>query len=388
MKFFTYIIRNARRNPVRSLLTIATTALTLFLMMILTSFFAVNDEVAVSSRNFNRLFVLNSQGFAGMVPIVRVREVTEMPGIVAASPMDWYGGKYNEEKMPFAQFGVDADSYFNVYDELTVPPDQLKAFKENKDGCAIGRKLADERKIKVGDPLPLKGDIYPVDLNLTVRAIYDGPKNRDLRMALFHWDYFDEAMKQSTSAKAAGNAGCIVVRCKTGDRVATACREIDTKYLNTDSPTRSQTEEAFARFFVEMLGDLKGMVRWIGIAVGLSLILVGANALAMAMRERTTEVAVLKAIGFNRQLVLFLVLAEAMLVAGLGGLFGAVGSKVLFDTFDLSRFAGGIVPFFYIPWITAALGLVASLLIGFVSGIVPAYIASRLSVVTGLRKVV
>ena len=388
LRFFTYIIRNARRNPVRSFLTIATTALTLFLMMILTSFFAVNDEVSSSSRIFNRLFVLNSQGFAGKVPIVRVREVSELPGVVAASPMSWFGGKYNDETMPFAQFGVDADTYFDVYKELTVPAGQLKAFKENKDGCAIGRKMAEERKIKVGDPMPLKGDLYPVDLKLTVRAIYDGPKNRDLRMCLFHWDYLDEAMKKSSSATRTGNAGCIVARCETGDRVATVCREIDTKYLNSDAPTRSQNEEAFSKFFVEMMGDLKGMVRWIGIAVGLSLVLVGANALAMAMRERTTEVAVLKAIGFNRQLVLFLVLAEAMLVAGLGGLLGAVGSKLLFDSFDLSRFAAGMLPFFYIPWLTAAIGLVASLLIGFVSGIVPAYMASRLSVINGLRKVV
>jgi len=387
MKFLTYILRNARRNPVRSVLTIATTALTLFLMMILTSFFAVNDEVATSSGVHNRIFVLNSQGFAGRLPIVRVREISELPGVVAASPLSWFGGKYNEEKMPFAQFGVDADTYFTVEEELTVPADQLKAFKENKDAAAIGRKLADERKIKLGDPLPLGRDLYPVDLKLTVRAIYDGPANSDLRMCLFHWSYLDDTLKQYSST-AGGNAGCIMVRCKSGDRVPTLCREIDTAYLNTDNPTRSQTEEAFTKFFVEMLGDLKGMVRWIGMAVGLSLILVGANALAMAMRERTTEVAVLKAIGFNRQLVLFLVLAEAMIVAGLGGLIGAIGSKLLFDYVDLSQFAAGLLPFFYIPWLTAVVGLVASLLIGFVSGIVPAYMASRLSVINGLRKVV
>ena len=387
MKFFTYIMRNARRNPVRSVLTILTTALTLFLMMILTSFFAVNDEVSSGSRIFNRIFVLNSQGFAGKVPIVRAREISELPGIVAASPLSWFGGKYNEEKMPFAQFGVDADTYFTVMEELKLPADQLKAFKENKDGAVIGKKLADERKIKLGDPLPLTRDLYPVDLKLTVRGIYEGPKNSDQRMCLFHWGYLDDAMKQYAAASS-GNAGCIVARCKTGDRVAAACREIDTAYLNTDNPTRSQSEEAFSKFFVEMMGDLKGMVRWIGIAVGLSLILVGANALAMTMRERTTEVAVLKAIGFNRQLVLFLVLAEAMVVAGLGGLVGAVGSKLLFDFIDLSKFAGGILPFFYIPWLTAVVGLVASLLIGFISGIVPAFMASRLSVINGLRKVV
>lgn len=388
MKYLTYILRNARRNPVRSLLTIASTAITLFLMMFLFSFFAVNDEVATSSRVFNRIFVLNSQGFAGTVPIVRVREISEMSDVVAASPMNWFGGKYNEEVMPFAQFGVDANTFFTVYNELEVPPDQLKAFQENLDGCVIGRKMADERHIKVGDPLPLKGTLFPIDLNLTVRGIYDGPKSRDMRMCLFHWDYWDEQMKTSTMVRAAGNAGAVVARCKTGNRVATLCKEIDSKYLNTESPTRSQSEEAFTKIFVEMLGDLRGMVRWISIAVGMSLVLVGANALAMAMRERTTEVAVLKAIGFTRGLVLFLVLAEAMLITGIGGLVGSLGAKLLFDSVDLSRFTGGILPFFFIPWSIALVGLGLSLLIGFVSGIIPAALAARLSVINGLRKVV
>jgi putative ABC transport system permease protein len=140
--------------------------------------------------------------------------------------------------------------------------------------------------------------------------------------------------------------------------------------------------------FGEMMGDLKGMISWIGVAVLFSLFCVAGNAMAMALRERTSEVAVLKAIGFGRQLVLFLVLAEAMVVAGVGGLLGTIGTKVLFDYVDLARFSGGFLPFFYVPWTTAAVGLSVSLLIGFFSGIVPAWNASRISVVTGLRKVV
>lgn len=388
MKFLTYVLRNARRNPVRSILTIASTSLSLFLMMILVSFFTINDEVATSTRVYNRVITLNSQGFAGMLPIVRVREIRAMDGVLAVTPFSWFGGKYNNQTMPFAQFGVDPATFFTIYSEFETPEEQIQGFLGDPAGCAIGRKLAEDYNLAVGDPLPLQADLYPIDLNLTVRAIYSGPRNSDQRMCLFNWEYFDELMKKSTQGKGSGNAGAIVTRVKTSDLMTPISKKIDDAFLNTDNPTRTQTEEAFSKFFVEMLGDLKGMVRWIGLAVLASLVLVGANALAMALRERTTEVAVLKAIGFNRQLILFLVLAEAMIVAGIGGLLGTFGCKLLFDTVDLSKFTAGLLPFFYIPWMTAILGLVVSLLLGFVSGFVPALRAARLSVIDGLRKVV
>ena len=388
MKFLTYVLRNARRNPVRSLLTIASTALSLFVVMILFSFFQISDEVASSTRVYNRLLTLNAQGFAGRLPIVRVKEIAAMDGVIAATPFSWFGGKYNGQTMPFAQFGVDPETFFTIYDELVVPPDQLKALQADKAGCAIGRKMAEERKIKLGDPLPLQGDIYPVDLKLVVRAIYDGPSNRDLRMCVFNWEYLHEALKNSAQSAGAGNAGAIVVKCRSGDLMTPLCKRIDESYVNSDNATRTQTEEAFSKFFMEMMGDLKGMVRWITTAVGFSLLLVSANALAMALRERTTEVAVLKAIGFDRNLVMWLVLAEAMIVAGIGGVVGTVGSKLLFDSFDLSKFTAGFLPFFYVPWSTALVGLVISLALGFASGIFPAVSSSRLSVINGLRKVV
>jgi len=387
MKYLTYVLRNARRNPVRSVLTVASMAISLFLMMILVSFFTINDEVAASSRVYNRVITLSSQGFAGKVPVARVAEIAAMDGVVATTPFSWYGGKYNEETMPFAQFGVDPATFLTVYNEFTMPPEQLKAWQDDKAGCIIGSKLAEDRKIKVGDPLPLKGDIYPFDLQLVVRGIYEGPSNRDRRMCLFQWQYLDDGLKQ-LSDKGSGNAGCIVIRCKGGDALATFCRKVDTQYLNSDTPTRTQTEEAFSKMFVEMLGDLKGMMRNIGLAVCLSLVLVSGNAMAMALRERTTEVAVLKAIGFGRQLVLFLVLAEAMIVSGIGGLIGTIGCKLFFDVVDLSKYAGGFLPLFFVPWTTALMGLAVSLLIGFASGLIPAARAAQLSVIDGLRKVV
>ncbi len=400
MKYFTYILRNARRNPVRSLLTIASTAICLSLMMILMSFFAISDEANASTKIFNRIACLNANGFAGMLPIARVSEIAQLDGVLAVTPFNWIGAKYHDEIMPFAQFGIDPDTVFKVMTELTVPPGELKALQENKDGCAIGRKLAEDKKLKVGDKLPLKGDAYPVDLDLTVRCIYDGPSNRDLRMCLVRWDYFDESLKkvvfrsssstaiQPASARTSGNAGMIFIKCKTGDDMAPLCKTIDDRYRNSEFPCRTQTEEAFGKMFEEMLGDLKGMIRIIGLAVVFSLLCVAGNSMAMSMRERTSEVAVLKAIGFNRGLVLFMVLAEAVLVAGLGGAIGSLGSKAFCDFVDLSKFTGGFLPFYYVPWNIALYGLAVSLFIGLASGLYPAVRAANLSVIDGLRRVI
>ena len=196
MKYLTYIFRNARRNPMRSLLTIASTAICLCLMMILLSFFAISDEANSSTRIYNRIACLNANGFAGMLPIARVSDVAQLDGVLSVTPFNWVGGKYKDRPMPFAQFAIDPKTIFTVMSEFTVQPDELKAFQENKDGCAIGRKLANEEKLKVGDILPIGRATYPVDLNLTVRCIYDGPSNRDLRMCLLRWDYFDEALEE------------------------------------------------------------------------------------------------------------------------------------------------------------------------------------------------
>ena len=207
MKYLTYILRNARRNPVRTGLTVASTAICLFLMMILLSFFSMNEEASRNSKVYNRVIVMNANGFTGMIPIARVRQVAGMEGVAAATAFSWFGGKYQGERALFAQFACDADAVVNVMDEFKLPPDQLAAFIAAKDGAVIGPKLARDYKLKVGDSLPIQGDIYPVDLKLVIKGIYDSPSNTDQRMCLFHYDYLDDLLK-TTGTSGGSSSEC------------------------------------------------------------------------------------------------------------------------------------------------------------------------------------
>ena len=387
MKFLRMILKNARRNPIRAFLTIGSLSVSLALAMVLISFSTVNREMGEKIRQYNRFIVMSAQGFSQPVPIARLNEVKALDGVQAVTTFSWYGGKYNEEVMPFAQFGVLPDSFFDVYNEFTIDPDQLKGWKEDKAGCVIGRKLANERKLSVGDKLPLKDGVSGVNLDLNIRGIYDGPTDRDLRACYFNWSFVDDQLKLKAS-KGAGNAGVIVARCQNSQNMPTLCKKLDDAYANSDSPTKTQSEEAFGQMFEEMAGDFKWIIVGIGLSVGISLLCVTANAMAMALRERTTEIAVLKAIGFQSPLIVFLIVVESMAISSIGGVIGAIGIKKFCDVVDLSRYSGGFLPFFYIPWSTAIGGLLVAVLLGFLSALFPAIRSSRISVINGLRKVV
>lgn len=402
MKFLGYIFRNARRNPTRSILTIGSIAVCGFLTMVLLSLFAINQEVGASTREYNRLLTMSAQGFGQALPIALVNEIVrldEQSGTKAivrndedlpcVSPFAWYGGRYGEETFTtFAQFGIDPDVFFSIYYEIKVPPEQLQAFRDRKDGAIIGHKLAKDKGLKIGDPFPLKGTFYEQNLDLTVVGIYDGPAKRDMRMCFFDWEYLNEGLKRNFEGRGADNAGTVVMLCKDAASMPALAKVIDEGTRNSDTPTKTQTEEAFVAMFAEMIGDLQTYINWLGLAVAMALVMVCGVSMAMTMRERTTEIAVLKAIGFRKGLILFLVLSEAILIAGLGGLVGAIGTKLLFDFWDISPYSGGFLTFFYVPWWIALTGLAGALVIGLVSGLVPAIQASRIPVVDGLRRVV
>jgi putative ABC transport system permease protein len=399
MKYLVYILRNIRRNPLRSALTAASIAVCIGLMVALASFFAVTNDAAKDVATENRLVTMSSQGFAGKVPIKLANEIAALKGIQFTTPFSWFGGKYQNKQAYFAQFGINPDTIFKIYPELTISTvtardgstrtreQQLADFKNTRNGCFIGVKLAEDFNLKVGDKMPLEANLYPVSLDLDIVGIYGGPEKRDLRMVMFNWDYLNEKLKAEGFASRADNAGTVFSRCESADVMTGLIRKIDDNYRPSDTPTKTQTEEAFIQMFSEYLGNLQDLLLAVGFAVVLALLLVSGNAMAMSLRERTTEIAVLKAIGFSKPLVLLLILAESILVAGIGGLIGAGGTYFLFKMFDpakLSAFLNG----FYILEPIAVWGIFASLAIGFLAGVVPAVVASNLSVINGLRKVV
>jgi putative ABC transport system permease protein len=385
VKLLKYIWRNATRNKLRTSLTILSVGFSLALMTVLYGYLAMQDVWQKDAKVYNRIVVMNKQGFAGKLPISYVQRVRQAQGVKAAVAYQWYGGTYKDQVATFAQFATDPREVFNVWPELKIDPEQLVAWQKNRRGCVVDGRLAEQQGWKIGEKIPLKGTYYPFDLQLEMVGIFDAPKPTG--SLLFNWDYLEEGLKQTNAAQHAGNAGTIFAKAESASVIPTLCQSIDDRYASSDNPTRTQTEAAFAQMFADMLGNLQAYIRNIGLAVMFSLTLVAANAMAMSMRERTTEVAVLKAIGFSRSRVLNMILGESCLISAIGGLLGLAVGGGFFEIMYMAM--PQIIPFSIVdmagPWMLWIVGIAIG--IGIVSGIVPAIRAAQLSVVDGLRRV-
>jgi putative ABC transport system permease protein len=386
MKYLPLVVRNVMRNKIRSLFTGLSIAVSLFLVVTLYSLLTHQDEITESTKVYNRVAVLHEAGLAGQLPIAYLDRVRRIPDVEVAAPMSWFGGNYREETVQFAQFGTDPQTIFNVYPELEIAPEQLKAWQDNRTGCIVGAVIARNKGWTLGSKIPLQGNIYPVDLELTVDGIYDGPSTADREWLLFHFAYMDEALKER-NYPTAGNAGIIMLRTTTAEQIPGVMQAIEAAFASSDAPVKPMTEKQFAQSFTEMAGNVKGFIRYTSIAVVVALLCVAANTMAMSLRERTREIALLKAIGFSQNTVLGMFLSESVVIGLLGGVVGALGGKLLFSLVDLSKVAPGL-GLFYIPWSTALFGLALAAGVGLVSGLIPAWRAANLGVVDGLRRVV
>lgn len=388
MKLLTYIWRNVTRNKLRSALTILSVGFSLALMTILYGYLAMQKVAATEAEKYDRVVVLNKLGFAAPLPIAHVEKVRAMKDkVTAAMPFAWFGGNYLNKRANFAQFAVDPDFAFDIYGELTIPDEQVEAFKKNRRGTVCSKRLAEQMEWKLGDRIPLQGTIYQVDLDLELVGIYEAPGNTGA--IWFNWKYLDEETRKNPAGFPPG-AGSIYVKCKNREQVEEVAEDIDKMFASTENSTRTRTEAAFAKMFADMLGDVQTYIQYISLAVVFALALVAATAMAMSMRERTTEIAVLKAIGFSRRRVLALVLGESTLIAIIGGVLGIAGGLLMLNMLASVPIAASLFP---IPvsnligmWLLGLAGVAA--VIGFVSGVVPAIMAAQLSVVDGLRRVV
>ena len=380
MKYLRLITKNLGRNKRRTVLTILSVSVSVFLLATMQAVIAALGVISNLTGGEYRVIVRRNTSIADSMPEAYRQKIEQVPGVVAVTPSNWFGGIYKEDKpkYTFAQFFVDPKSVFDVQFEMQISPEEKAAFQQERTAAIAGKKLADKFGWKVGDVIDLKGAIYPLDPRLTLRGIYTGSQETNF---FFHREYVEEAFGRP------GRVGQYRVRIDSPSSAARVMEEIDSMFKNSAAPTKTETEAAFAAGFISMLGNVKGLIGGVGLIVVFTITLIGANTMAMSTRERFTEVAVMKALGFQPGVILTLLLSESVLIALIGGVLAAVAAKVVFQFVGLGDVLALFLQNFKITTGTIVIALGASVLIGLVSGGIPAWNAARIRIVDGLRRV-
>lgn len=382
LKLAPLIVRNVLRNRRRSLLTLASTAVSLavlgFLVALYQGFFFAEQT---SPSEALRLISRHKVSLTNVLPASHQARIEALDGVAAVSAWTWYQGKFKDDKPEnfFARFAVDPDKIQKVRLDYTAPPEQWAAFQRNRTGCAIGRKIADQHGMKLGDRINIAGDIYPVDLELTVEAIYDHPKNTECLM--FHREYLRELLKASGGE--ADSVGTFSILARSAEDVPRVAKAVDTMFDNSPSPTKTESERDFALSFMSFLGNIKLYLAVICAAVTFTILLVSANTVAMSVRERTREMAILRTLGYTPAEILQMMLGESVLIAFIGGLLGMAVTYAL-----TSAAAAGMGPWgdaMKFHWEASVIVATFAVVIGLVSAVVPAFFASRRNIVESLR---
>jgi len=379
MKFGPILIANLKRKKTRSLLTIGSFAVALSLFGLLATIqTAFNQGMEIAGAD--RLVVINKVSLIMPLPYAYKERLLQVPGIKDATFATWFGGVYQNERNWFPQFAIEKESWREMYPEFKISDEHWNAFLKDKEGCIAGRLTADKYGWKVGDRIPLMAPMWGGTWEFNLVGIYEGSrKEDDTTQFWFRWDYLEE---RRTISK--GTVGWYVVRVENTDKAAEVVREIDERFANSTWETSAQTEKAFQAGFAKQIGNIQLLIMSIGSVVFFTLLLVTGNTLSMSVRERTPELAVLKTIGFSDISVLFLVLAESLIYAILGGSIGLVAVKLFTLQGDPT---GGFLPFFYLaPW-KMGVGMCVAGVVGLASGLIPAVLAMRLKIVDALRRV-
>ncbi len=379
MKFFALIWRNMARKKVRTTLTIGSYAVALFLFGLLATIqTAFNQGVDVAGAD--RLVTRNKISLIMPLPVAYKERMLQLPGVKEVTYASWFGGKYQDDKNFFPQFAIDTDTWLRVYPEFKVPPAQWSAFLADREGCVIGQATAAKYGFKIGDRVPIIATIFGGVWEFNVDGIYTGRRQEDdVTQFWFHGAYLEERRQWGK-----GMVGWYIIRVKDPDRAIYVSKAIDDRFANSSWETKTETESAFASGFVKQMGNIKLLILVIGTVVFFTLLLVTGNTMAMAVRERTGELAVLKTIGFRNGTVLWLVLAESLGYAIQGGVIGLAAVKLYTLRGDPT---GGMLPLFYLSAGKMALGLAVTLALGAAAGIIPAWLAMRLRIVEALRRV-
>jgi putative ABC transport system permease protein len=379
----TLVVANLRRRLRRTILTVLGLATAIFLFVTLRTFLRTLQTVGdVGSET--RLIVSNKLGIVFDLPLAYRARLSSVDGVDAVSYATWFGAVHPAQpKSFFANFAIDSEAYLKEYPEMVVSPDHLTAYMGDRTGALIGVRLMERFGWQVGQTITLRGTIYPGDHRFNIRGTYAaGKKGFDQSSLVFHHRYLEEIARTQGGGS---SAGWYVLTVADPQRAPQIAKTIDATYENSSAPTRSQTEKAFNLNFVGLYGNIGFFLNAIGLAVVFAILMVAANTMAMSARERFAEIAVLKTLGFTDTNILALVVTEAVIICGLGLLFGLGGAMLVFNVIEFDM--GGFIPGLSV---TPAIALVAgaiALVIAAASSAVPAWQSARLKVVDALRYV-
>ena len=377
-----FVARNVFRNKRRAVLTVLSIAFSLLLLTLMMTIWRVFFIDSGSATSAQRLITRHKVSLIFFLPAYYREKIRSLPGVARVVNQTWFGGLYKDDKPEnfFGQIGTDPQELLQVYPEFQISPDEVAAWQRDRVGCIVDRELAQKFGWKLGDRLYIKGMIFPVDLQLNIRGMFTSPQ--PTQSVYFNNTYLDEAYPEIK-----GHVGFYGVLADSPQSVARVAQEIDAGFHNSDRPTKTESERAFQLSWIAMLGNVKAFILSICLAVVFATLLVSANTLAMSVRERTREVAVLRTLGFTRGTVLALFVSEAVALALAGGLLGSLAASGLISGMARSPqgslFLDGMKV--TLPTLLAAWSVAVA--VGLVSAFFPAYNASRRNIVAGLRHI-
>ncbi|HTQ30991.1 MAG TPA: FtsX-like permease family protein [Opitutaceae bacterium] len=383
MKFLHLIWSNLKRKKLRTILTL----LSIVVAFILFGFLSAIKQAltgGIDVAGANRLIVRHKVSIIQLLPESYEQRMKRIPGVAAAVHQTWFGGIYQDPKNFFMQCPVVPEEFMDMFPELILPPEQMKAWLATRTGAVVGRKTAERFHWKIGDRVPIMSPIWGKSdgshlWEFDIVGIFDGrEKNTDTTPLFFRYDYFDEARPRFK-----GWVGWYTIRVTDAARSADIAKQVDAEFENSPAETKTEPEGAFVQAWVSQIGNIVFITASIMGAVFFTILLVTGNTMAQAVRERTGELGVLKAIGFTHLQVLALILCESCLLAVLGGAIGLGLAKLMTAGGDPTH---GMLPLFFFPTRDLLVGLEFSVVLGLVTGIFPALQAMRLRVADALRR--
>jgi len=378
------VLRNAFRHKLRTTLTMVgiIVAIVAFgLLRTIVDAWYAGAEATSSARLISR----NAISLVFSLPLSYAQKIRQVEGVSAVSWANWFGGVYITESNFFPQFAVDAATYLDMYPEYVLKPEEKKAFLVDRQGVVVGRKLATEYGWKIGDQIPLRGTIYPGTWTFALRGIYDGADAKvDETQFLFHWQYLNETIK-ARFPRRGDQAGVYIVEIRDPGQAAEVSNRVDATFKNSLAETLTETEKAFQLGFVAMTEAILVAIQAVSWVVIVIIMAVMANTMAMTARERYSEYATMKALGFGGGFVALLIIAESVGIALVGGLFALLLTIPIADAFGTAM--GTLFPVFFVSHETMLMQMGAALIVGLVASAVPAWRASRVRIVDGLRAV-